>query len=103
MATAPTTGLRDPATDLEGECSSPAIGSGFWDTGDLSISWGSASINGDLALISFDEHDTVVRHTSMAVPPATLESAWHVEMTLIRQDGRWRVDEYLSECNSSCP
>jgi hypothetical protein len=79
------------------------IGSGFWDTGDISISWGSASINGDLALISFDEHDTVVRYTSAGLPPARLESTWNVEMSLIEQDGQWRVDGYRSDCQSGCP
>jgi hypothetical protein len=79
------------------------IGSGYWDTGDLSISWGSASINGDLALISFDEHDTTVRYTSAGLPPARLESTWHVEMSLIEQDGQWRVDSYRSDCLSGCP
>jgi hypothetical protein len=79
------------------------IGSGFWDTGDLSISWGLASINGDLAQISFDEHDTVVRYTSTGLPPARLESTWHVEMSLIEQDGKWRVDGYRSDCLSGCP
>jgi hypothetical protein len=79
------------------------IGSGFWDTGDISISWGSASINGDLALISFDEHDTTVRYTSAGLLPARLESTWHVELSLIEQDGQWRVDGYRSDCLSGCP
>ena len=79
------------------------IGSGFWDTGDLSISWGLASINGDLAQISFDEHDTVVRYTSTGLPPARLKSTWHVEMSLIEQDGQWRADGYRSDCQSGCP
>ena len=78
------------------------IPTGLWDTGDLSIGWGPASINGDQATISFDEHETVVRHFGTGADPVTLESTWHVQMSLVRQDGQWRVAGYDSDCAPAC-
>ncbi len=78
------------------------IPTGLWDTGDLSIAWGPASINGDQATISFDEHETLVRHFGTGADPVTLESTWHVQMSLVRTDGQWRVASYGSDCAPAC-
>ena len=79
------------------------IPTGLWDTGDLTIGWGAASIDGDQAMISFDEHETVVRHFGNGAVPVTLDSTWHDRMSLVRKDGQWRVANYEGDCGSGCP
>jgi hypothetical protein len=81
------------------------IGTGLWDSGDLSIEWDRALIRPLQASISFSEHLILLRHDN-SVPGArvwTLESTWRDQMTLVRLDGRWRVDDYDSECQAGCP
>jgi hypothetical protein len=75
----------------------------LWDRGDLSIGWGQASINGDQATITFDEHETVVRHFGSGPAPVALDSTWHVQMSLARVDGQWLVASYDSDCAPDCP
>jgi hypothetical protein len=81
------------------------IGTGIWDSGDLSIDWDRALIGLDRASIAFSEHLTVLRHDNSVADKGawTLDSTWRDQMTLVRQDGRWRVDTYGSECLAGCP
>jgi hypothetical protein len=79
------------------------IPTGLWDIGDLSISWGPASISGDQATISLDEHETTFRHFGNGAAPVTLQSTWHDHLSLVRQDGQWRVADYEGDCGSGCP
>jgi hypothetical protein len=84
------------------------IGSGTWDVqGNLSIDWGQATITGDQATISFRADEWLIRRgadpqlTSRA--PWRIEGSWDWQLTLVRRDGRWKVDTVDSRCAADCP
>jgi hypothetical protein len=69
--------------------------------------WDRATINGDQATIAYQEHRWLIRRAVLSADPSRgpwrLEGAWDWHLTLLRQDGHWRVDALDGQCVSGCP
>lgn len=79
---------------------------GGWDSGgEISIDWGRAWILGNQARIDFTERITLLRHdaSNPDQPPVTIRGTWSWQVSLVREDGQWRVDEFEMDCLADCP
>jgi hypothetical protein len=79
---------------------------GGWDSGgDMSMDWGRAWILGNRAQIDFIEHVSLLRHDASQPdqPPAPIGGTRSVQMSLVREVGQWRVDDFEMDCLADCP
>jgi hypothetical protein len=80
------------------------IGTEVWDTNvSVSFDWDRSTITGGQATVSFTEHISLVRHDASGTPPWGLTGTWTDEMALVRGDGLWRVDSWVTDCAPNCP
>ncbi len=79
------------------------IGTSDWDMagGISSIDWHTAAILGDRATISLREVEWVVRRHQATT--YRLDSTWDMDVTLMREAGQWRVDDFSMSCVAGCP
>ena len=81
------------------------IPTGIWDSGgDISFDWGRAWILGDHARLDFTERISLLRHdASNPEPPDTIRGTWSWQLSLVREDGQRRVDDFEADCIADCP